>query len=213
MTRKGLLALACSAALTAACGADNDADRTAANPPAAEAPAATGGVMGTSPAEWLQDAAEKNAAEVQLGQLAAERAQNPQVKQYAQTMIAEHTKALDELKALASAANVQISNAIADVHRDLHGRLSKLSGAEFDREYIDAMVDEHNDTLEMLEDKADDADEARPTGTSGPATAERDAEAERDRINRDLSQWASKTAPKVQQHLETARQIQQEIDK
>jgi putative membrane protein len=213
MTRKGILALACSAALTAACGADNDADRTAANPPAAEAPAATGGVMGTSPAEWLQDAAEKNAAEVQLGQLAAKRAQNPQVKQYAQTMVEEHTKALDELKQLASTANVQISNAIDDDHRDLHERLAKLSGAEFDREYISAMIDEHDDTLEMLEDKADDANEARPTGTSGPATADDARDAERDRINRDLSQWAAKTAPKVQQHLETARQIQQGIDR
>jgi putative membrane protein len=213
MTRKGLLALACSAALTAACGADNDADRTAANPPAAEAPAATGGAMGTSPAEWLQDAAEKNAAEVQLGQLAAERAQDPQVKKFAQAMIDEHTKALDELKQLASTANVQLSNAINDDHRDLHERLAKLSGAEFDRGYIDAMVEEHGDTLEMLQDKADDANEARPTGTSGPASSDDAKDAERDRINRDLGQWASKTAPKVQEHLETARQIQQKIDK
>jgi putative membrane protein len=215
MTRNGLLALACSTAIAAAaCGADNN-DRRAANSPAAESPAATGGVLSQSPQEWVQKAVEKNNAEVELGQLAAKRAQNPQVKQYAQTMIDEHTKALDELKQVAASANIQLTSSLNENHQELHEKLATLTGAEFDREYINAMIDEHDDTLEMLEDKADDLNDNRPTGTSGPAAGGKadSTEAERDRINRDLSQWAAKAAPKVRQHLESARQIEQQIDK
>jgi putative membrane protein len=199
--------LACCAALSAAAcgGADRDEER-AANP------AAAGGVMSVSPQEWVQKAIEKNTAEIQLGDLAVERAQNPQVKQFARTMVEEHNKTLGELKQLAARENIPVAAGANDEHRELHTRLSKLSGAEFDREYVDAMVEAHDDTLEMLDDKADDLDGNRATGTSGTDRPADPTEAQRDRINRDLAQWAAKTAPNVRQHLEKAKQLQEQLD-
>jgi putative membrane protein len=203
-----MLAVACCAALSAgACGgADRDEER-AANP------AATGGVMSESPQEWVQKAIEKNTAEIQLGELAAERAQNPQVKQFARTMVEAHNEVLGELKQLAARENIPVADGANDEHRELHTRLSKLSGAEFDREYLDAMVEAHDDTLEMLDDKADDLDGNRATGTSGTGDRPADStEAQRDRINHDLAQWAAKTAPNVRQHLEKAKQLKEQLD-
>lgn len=215
MSRRGILAFACSAAIAAAAcgGADRDAEQEPAVAPQAQAPApaATGGVLGESPQEWAQKAIAGNQSEIQLGKLAAEKAQNAQVKQFAQRMVDEHSKALDELKQIASSANIPLAgdgDASEDA-RDLHDRLANLTGAEFDREYMEAMVDKHENTLEMLEDKAEE-NQNRPTGTSGPDDR---TEAERDRINRELSQWAAKTAPTVRQHLERARQIHEQVQK
>jgi putative membrane protein len=74
-----------------------------------------------------------------------------------------------------------------DEHRELHQRLSRLSGAEFDREYIDAMVNDHEKAVDAVEDKANDGD------------------------NSDVKQWAATTLPALKQHLERARQIQSSL--
>lgn len=213
MKRMGLFAMTCSAAIFAiACdrGPDTDANRTAGA--AAESPATTGGGLlgGDNPADFVERAAQKNMAEIQLSELAADQAQNPQVKQFAQKMVDEHTKALNELRQVAQRENIPMPTAVGDDVRDRQESLSGKRGAEFDREYMDAMVDDHNDVLELLEDKADDAKD-KPTGTSG--VGDQDAEdAQRDRINRELSQWAAKTVPSVRHHLEEAKQIQERVN-
>jgi putative membrane protein len=75
-----------------------------------------------------------------------------------------------------------------DRHRDLHERLSRLSGREFDREYIKAMVDAHQNTVERFERQAKGGDDP------------------------EVKQFVSKTLPTVRQHLERAQQIQQLLD-
>src|SRR4051794_9661475 len=92
--------------------------------------------------QFVQKAAIANMAEIQLGQLAAQHAENPQVKQFAQMMVDEHTQALEQLRSVAG-SSAQIPSELDGKHQKLQQKLSKLQGAEFDRAYMDAMVDAH----------------------------------------------------------------------
>ena len=153
---------------------------------------------------FVQQAAIGNMAEIQLGQLASQRAQSSEVKQFAQKMIQSHTKALSELKSVANNANASVPAELDDKHRDLHQRLSGLQGAEFDREYMKVMVDAHEDMADLLEGRADNAG-ASP-GASSPSNAQ---SAGGDAA---LNQWAAKTLPEVRQHLQEAQQLQKSVD-
>ncbi len=113
--------------------------------------------------QFIEKAAIANMAEIQLGQLAATNAQDPQVKQFAQMMVSEHTQALDQLRSAAGSSTLPSS--LDKKHQKLHDKLSKLQGAEFDRAYIDAMVDAHKDTAKLLSKRAG-TDQARGGDTS-----------------------------------------------
>ena len=176
----------CLAASVVACAGDNanDANNTAAQ---RDGGAAVGTAGSNVDRDFIQDQLEDGQAEINLGKLASERAANPQVKAFAQTMVKDHQMAADELKQAASSANVQITPAEPDGdHQDASEELAKLSGREFDRRYMEMMVEEHEEAVNELE-------------------KQQDAE------NPQVRQWVTKTLPKVQQHLEQARQIQQSL--
>jgi len=104
--------------------------------------------------QFVQKAAIANMAEIQLGQLAAQHAENPQVKQFAQMMVDDHTRALEQLRNVASGQGIQVPSELDGKHQKLQQKLSKLQGAEFDRAYMDAMVDTHKDTEKLLKSHA-----------------------------------------------------------
>jgi len=93
--------------------------------------------------QFVQQAAVAGMAEVQLGQLAQQRASNNQVKEFARMMVRDHTKANNELKQAAKGQNIQLPTQLDQKHQDLMQRLQQLRGADFDREYMSAMVDGH----------------------------------------------------------------------
>ena len=135
-----------------------------------------GGSKSNDLQEFVEKAAVANMAEIQLGQLALKQAQDPQVKQFAQMMVDEHTKALEQLRSAVSSQGVQVASALDSKHQKLNDKLSKLQGAEFDRAYMDAMVDAHKDTEKLLKRRAgksasgsemtSDQNTASPAGTS-----------------------------------------------
>jgi putative membrane protein len=185
MKRWTYFALACVAVVSIACG-DGTRNDTAGRP-------GTEGAAGTTGAanvdrDFIQDQLGDGNAEVELGRLAEQRATRPEVKEFAQTIVREHEKAGAELKQIATKHNIPADTGEQKEHNDLRERLSKLSGAEFDREYIDAMVEEHQEAVNEVERKAENAD------------------------NPDLRQWASKTLPALRQHLERAQQIQKNLE-
>ena len=159
-------------------------------------------------------------AEVQLGMQASERGTNPDVKAFGQMMVKDHSQANKEL---AQIAKVQPPKELDAKHRDLANRLSKLQGAEFDREYMTAMVQGHEEVLKQLRaftgnQLTTNAPAERP---SGRATASQGEQTSAQRGTgssatgttggtqgeQALIQWANKTLPVVQQHLERARSI------
>jgi len=138
-----------------------------------------------------------NKAEIKLGELARQRAQNAEVKQFAQMMVADHAKGLNELKKAVN-GKVPEPTELDDKHRALHDRLATLSGADFDREYMKAMVDGHREVKDMVAVRAGTTPGAQ--GTSGRPSD--DAQ-----VDQGTRQWATKALPTVTQHLQKAEQI------
>jgi putative membrane protein len=109
---------------------------------------------GESALNFLKDAAVGNMAEVQLGQLAEAKAQSPQVKQFAEKMVSDHSKAQDQLKSIAQTQQVGLPIELDRKHQDLKANLDKLSGAQFDRAYMLAMVQDHQKTVSEFQQMA-----------------------------------------------------------
>lgn len=99
--------------------------------------------------------------EVQAGQLAQQKGMAKDVKDYGAMMEKDHTAAGDKLKALAASKNITLPTAISPEMQKNLDDLQKKSGADFDKAYIDMMVDDHKKVISMFEDeskKGSDAD-------------------------------------------------------
>jgi putative membrane protein len=133
--------------------------------------------------EFVVEAASGSMMEVELGKLAVERANSPQVKNFAQKMVNDHSKANERLKNLAQKKNIAIPNNLPNDHQKKIEDLRGKSGAEFDKEYMDLMVDDHKDDVDKFEKAADDLND------------------------NELRAWASETLPTLRQHREEAKKI------
>ena len=186
-----LLLLFCSIlSVSILCGCQTNPNQTTTNANSginANATAQTSPVT-TAPAKrgdngFVNTVAMDGLAEVELGHLAMQKAKNPEVKQFAQRMVADHSKANVELKQLVSTKNVTLPaepNAQQKADKD---RLSKLSGAEFDRQYMSLMANAHDKAIAAFEDEARDGNET------------------------DVKTWATKTLPTLKEHQALAKQI------
>ena len=92
---------------------------------------------------FIGTAAMDGFAEVEHGRLAARNASSPEVKQFAQRMVDDHSKAAGELRALASQKDVILAAKLDREHRSMHDKLAKLRGAPFDTGYMEQMVTAH----------------------------------------------------------------------
>src|SRR5215217_7508125 len=161
MKRFGVLSLALATAVTVACNSNARTDTRADNDVARTETVGTAGEVDRGKVEngdrnFIQDQLADGDAEVQLGKMAAERGASADVKRFGQMMVQDHTKAGAELKQIASQFNVQVDpSKDADKHKDTMDKLSKLRGADFDREYMNAMVDNHQDAVNDLQSRVD----------------------------------------------------------
>jgi putative membrane protein len=145
-------------------------------------------------------------AEVQLGKLATERAENAEVKAFGQMMAKDHTQANAELAQVAKQMNVQVPTQLDQKHRDLIDRLSKLRGAAFDREYMSAMVPGHEEVAAKLR-----AQGGTQTQSTSPRQGTRSVGTSGSQSDQALAQWAAKALPTVEQHLARAKELQQKV--
>lgn len=128
--------------------------------PAATQPAQeeqeTGETAQLSDEEALRKAYEINMAEVQMGQMALEKAQDPQMKQLANTIIEDHKQANERLTQIAHNLNVQLQETdLSQEHQQLAERLKGLSGDDFNSEFLKAQVDAHQKALSFYEQQAE----------------------------------------------------------
>jgi putative membrane protein len=164
--------------------------------------------------QFINEMAVAGMAEVKLGQMAADRAASSDVKAFGQMMVKDHSQANDELKQVASQLKVQPPAELDKKHQDLADRLSKLQGADFDREYTAAMVQGHEEVVAKLRARAGNrltsseaATSDRPAGAGAVGTTGTGANEQA------LTQWAAKALPTVQQHLERAQDLQKKLAK
>jgi putative membrane protein len=223
----GLVALV---SLSMACAPDQ---QTADRPPGTGAdttrPATTTGtgeMVDANAQRFVREASMGNHAEIQLGQLAVQRAQNQDVREFAQRMIDDHTRAQNQLEQVVRPANIEMPRELGPQHQQIEQRLSGLEGNAFDREYIDVMVQEHQETIELLSERADmqgthaaqgtQADGQQRAVPAGPQPAPADhgagmAGQDAHGVEQALDRWASETLPIIQQHLEHAQKLQRQL--
>jgi putative membrane protein len=156
--------------------------------------------VGSGDREFVETSMGSGMLEVELGKIAQQKATNPEVKQFADMMIRDHSKAGEELKQVAQQHSLQAQAQLEDNHRDLIQRLSGLSGAEFDREYMNAMVDSHQDVIDHLQSRADVDRFGDNQGSVSPEPSDNPVESS-------LNQWAAETLPTTRHHLDEARRI------
>ncbi|MEH2252003.1 DUF4142 domain-containing protein [Nostoc sp.] len=133
--------------------------------------------------QFVTQAARGGMAEVQLGQLASQRAVKNEVKQFGQGMVQDHTQANNELKELAAQKGITLPKSIGRENKKVKANLSKLSGATFDQAYMNQMVKDHVKTVSLFQREADQGHD------------------------QDLKAWATKTLPTLQEHLQHARTL------
>jgi putative membrane protein len=102
----------------------------------------------------MKQLAQANLNEIEAGKAAAARAQNPQVKQFAQKMVDDHTQMLNDLKALAQRKSVSLPDAMSLKDKAQMELMKRAAGADFDKRYMDAMVKDHQEDLQEVQDLA-----------------------------------------------------------
>ena len=130
---------------------------------------------------FIEKAAGGGLGEVKLGQLAEQKAASPEVKQFGRRMVDDHTKAGDQLTATLKAKGIAAPTTIDPDAQKAYDRLSKLSGAQFDRAYMDDMVADHKEDISDFQKQAKSGGDA------------------------DIKGFASKTLPTLQEHLSMAQ--------
>jgi len=105
--------------------------------------------------QFVMDAAQGGMAEVQLSQLALQRSTDPQVKQFAQQMIQEHTRANEQLMRLAAQKGITPPPTVGPKYQAAMARLMQLSGASFDQAYMnEAGVNSHMESAAVYQRQA-----------------------------------------------------------
>jgi len=144
-------------------------------------------MMKSSDARFAMKAAQGGMAEVQLGQLAAQKASNPDVKAFGQRMVDDHSKANDQLKSVAAQENMTLPATLDSKDQGLYTKLQGMSGADFDKMYVKAMVKDHQEDVKEFQREAD-------KGKDPP-----------------IKNFASQTLPVLQQHLSQIQSIQSNL--
>ncbi len=132
---------------------------------------------------FIRKAGEGGLAEVELGKLAAQKGQSDEVKKFGQRMVDDHTKANDQLKQLAESKGIPVPSELSAKDKATKARLEKLSGEQFDRAYMNDMVQDHTKDVSEFKKESTNAKDS------------------------DVKSFASQTLPTLQDHLKEARSI------
>ena len=173
----------------AAAQAQGTGSSSAGNPPLSQSASANSSGkpvksgVSVSDKRFMKKAAEGGLAEVELGQLATQKASSDDVKKFGQRMVDDHGKANDQLKQLASQKNVQLPQEPNAKDKATKTRLEKLSGSEFDKAYMSEMRSDHKKDVAEFEHESKMAKDS------------------------DVKNFASQTLSTLQDHLKQAESV------
>ena len=106
--------------------------------------------------EFLVKAADGGLTEIEAANMAAQKATNPAVKRFAEMMHHDHGNVGTEVKSLAAARNVTIPSSPSEKHQESIAKMSKKDSKDFDKDYMDWMVDDHQADIKLFEKAAND---------------------------------------------------------
>ena len=133
---------------------------------------------------FVKDALTSGMAEVELSKVAAQKASSDSVKQFARNVVDERSKANEELKQIATKQDINVPEALDAKHQTKMDKLSQLSGANFDREYLKDEVKNQQSDLREYQREAQ--------GGNDP----------------EIKSFASKVAPSIEEHVRMAKVLE-----
>ena len=145
------------------------------------------GQFSESDYRFVINAARGGMTEVRLGEIAKQKASNQTVRDFGQRMVAEHSKANDELKQIVSNKGAVVPAELSHHENSEIDKFDKLTGRDFDKEYAEYMVKDHKKDLKEFQDAAKDC--------SDP----------------DLRAFAQKTATMIEDHLRLAKEMESAV--
>jgi putative membrane protein len=137
--------------------------------------------LSSADSTFVRKAAEGGMAEVKLGELAKDKASSSAVKSFGKRMVMDHSRAGGELKGIASQKGVTLRDSMNAKDKALYNRLSGLSGDAFDKAYMRAMIDDHQEDVAEFRQESQSATDP------------------------DIRNFASKTLPTLEEHLRMAK--------
>ena len=172
--------------------------------------------------EFVHEIAAKNIATIELSRMALAKAASHEVKAFAQTVMDEDSAAGTKLKSVDLGSSSQWPAGPDDEHREAANDLAEKQGADFDREYVKAIIATYQDLTAVLESRLDvqslaDWKTAAAGRTQSKAMPDPDAALNDVQIRphrssnettRKINQWAADTYPVAQKHLDTARTLE-----
>ena len=142
--------------------------------------------LSTKEQTFMKTAAADGMAEVKLGNMAKEKGSNEHVKHFGEMMVTDHSKANEELKALAASKGVELPADISKKHQAVADKLAKLEGEQFDKAYAAEMVKDHKKSVSDFETAAKTAKDP------------------------EVKAFAEKNLPTLRTHLEHAQKMSAE---
>jgi putative membrane protein len=132
-------------------------------------------------------AADGGMLEVELAKVAQQKATSAEVKKFAQMMIDDHSKANDELKAVAAQKNISLPATLSEKSQGKLKDFQEKEADNFDKDYVDFMVDDHEDVIDAFEKEAENGKDP------------------------ELKSWASGKLTTLRHHLEMAKATQESV--
>jgi putative membrane protein len=139
-------------------------------------------------AEFAVSAADGGMLEVQLGKLAQSNGASEEVKRLGEMMVTDHSKANDELAALAAQKNITLPTALSESSQKKYNDLAEKTGKDFDEAYADFMVKDHKDDIDEFKKQAENGNDA------------------------ELKAWAAGKVPTLEHHLQFAERTKAAVD-
>lgn len=131
-------------------------------------------------AQFVKAAADGGMLEVKLGELAVQRSKSDKFKTFGKAMIKDHTKANNELKALARKKQMEVPASLSKMKQQMYDSLAAVQGEQFDMLYMNMMIASHEETIGLFQTEANEGKDA------------------------DLKKWADSKVPALKHHLRMA---------
>ena len=147
---------------------------------------AQAGQLAEADQTFVEKAAQDSIAEIDLGELAKERAESEEVKQFAQRMIDDHGKANEQLEEIAKSKGAVIPTEAGEEHSKLRAELGELEGEAFDQKYMAAMAEDHQKAVDLFQKQAEEGQDP------------------------ELKSFAEQTLPTLKEHLSMAQEMVQQ---
>ena len=162
---------------------------TSSSPMSSSMSSAKNSKLSAADKHFVKEAAAGGMAEVELGRLASEKASSPDVKQFGQRMVNDHSKANEQLKQIAADEGVALPTTLSAKDEATKNRLSKLSGDAFDKAYMADMVKDHKTDVAAFRKESETGKDPQ------------------------VKSFAADTLPTLEDHLKNAEKVAPEVER